>query len=96
MRFPESLSLPCIPGVAPDRVLPAAAADAGGGRAPPVESARAEVQGGPDGAESLQPLRHGQMPDRRGLVSRCQAAGTAERSERGGGELHTGRLDTDE
>ena len=56
--------LPPPPGALPDRELPAAAAGACGGRAAPVAGGRAEVQGGGDGAEPLQPLSHRQMPDR--------------------------------
>ena len=37
------ISLPCSAGVVTDRGLPAAAADAGGGRAAPVEGAGAEM-----------------------------------------------------
>ena len=58
MLLMHPLSLPSASGVVSDRGLPAAAADAGGGCAAPVEGASAEVQGGPDGAEPLQPLRH--------------------------------------
>lgn len=43
----------CTPGVVSDGGLPAAAADASGGRAAPVEGAGPEVQGGPDGLKPL-------------------------------------------
>lgn len=75
-------SLPSTEGVISDGGLPAAAADAGYGRVTTVEGEGPEVQGDPDGLESLQPLCHWQVPDRWGLVSRCQAACAAERSER--------------
>lgn len=79
-------------GAVADRALPAAAADAGGGRAAPVEGAGAEVQGSADGAEPVQPVRHRQVPDRRGLVPHGQAAGAAERPEGGRGETWQRRL----
>lgn len=80
-------------GPVPDRGLPAAAADAGSGRAAAVEGARPEKQGDPDGAESLQPFGHRQMPDSRGLVSRLQASRAAERPERGRGERREDSVD---
>lgn len=81
-----TLASPPVTGAVADGGLPAAAADAGGGSAAAVEGACAEVQGDPVGAESLQPVSHRQMPDRRGLVSHGQAARAAERSEGGRGE----------
>lgn len=76
----------CSVGDVADGDLPAAGADAGSGCAAPVEGACAEVQGGADGAESLQPVGHWQMPDRWGLVSHRQATRAAECPERGRGK----------
>ena len=45
-----------------------------------------EVQGGAHSAQSLQPIRHRQVPDRRGLVPCQEAAATAERTYRGHGK----------
>lgn len=86
VESPPTLTSLCPAGDVADGDLPAAAADEGGGRAAPVEGARAKVQGGADGAQSLQPVGHRQMPDRRGLVSHRQAARAAERSARGRGK----------
>lgn len=51
-----------------DRTVPAAAATACRGCFAPVARAGAEVQSHPDGAESLQPLSHWEVPDRWGMV----------------------------
>lgn len=83
---PPTLTSLRAAGDVADGDLPAAAADEGRGRAAPVEGARAKVQGGADGAQSLQPVGHRQMPDRRGLVSHRQVARAAERSARGRGK----------
>lgn len=83
---PPTLTSLRAAGDVADGDLPAAAADEGRGRAAPVEGARAKVQGGADGAQSLQPVGHRQMPDRRGLVSHGQAARAAERPARGRGK----------
>lgn len=75
-----------FPGVESNRNVPAAAAGASCGRPARVEGESPEVQGHPDGSEPLQSLCDRQMPDRRGLVSQCQAAGAAECPQRRRGE----------
>lgn len=82
----SALTSLCWTGVVTDWELPAAAADASRGRPAQVEGAGTEVQSDPDGPESMQPVRHWQMPDRGGLVSCRQAARAAECSERGRGK----------